>query len=112
MDIHSPISTCAIYIYTTAIYPKSNVEYATIPIWDAILLRLGGTPNICIQHVGTSSTRPIEHHSIRSLGTSPTRLPDHSAAKVDQSDRGAYTVTPQCHLGFLLKCQTKNHHFM
>jgi hypothetical protein len=21
-------------------------------------------------------------------------------------------VTPQCHLGFLLKCQTKNHHFM
>ena len=21
-------------------------------------------------------------------------------------------VTPQCHLGFLSKCQTKNHHFM
>jgi hypothetical protein len=24
----------------------------------------------------------------------------------------ADAVTPQCHLGFLLKCQTKNHHFM
>jgi hypothetical protein len=30
---------------------------------------LGGTPNICIQQVGTSSTRPIEHRSIRSPDT-------------------------------------------
>jgi hypothetical protein len=32
--------------------------------------------------------RPIGHHSIESSGTGPARLPDHSAAKADQSDRG------------------------
>jgi hypothetical protein len=49
----------------------------------------GGTPNIYIQQVGTSSTRPIECHSIRSPGTSPAILPNHSSAKADQSGRGA-----------------------
>jgi hypothetical protein len=49
---------------------------------------LGGTPNIRIQQVGTTSTRPIERCSIRSPGTDPTRLPDYSASKADQSDRG------------------------
>jgi hypothetical protein len=49
---------------------------------------LGGTPNICIQQVGTSSTRPIERRSIRSPDTGPTRLPECSASKADQSGRG------------------------
>jgi hypothetical protein len=90
MDTSTPISTYAIsiYIHTTTICPESHVEHAIISIWDATVPRLGGTPNIYIQQVGTSSTRPIEHHSIRSPGTSPARLPDHSAAKANQSDRG------------------------
>jgi hypothetical protein len=83
----------SIYIHTTTIYPESNVEHATISIWDATVPRLGGTPNIPIQQVGTSSTRPIERHSVRSPGTSPARLPGHSAAKADKSDRGAYTYS-------------------
>jgi hypothetical protein len=53
---------------------------------------LGGTPNICIQQVGTSSSEPIEHHSIPSPGTSPARLPDHLAAKADQSSRGHISI--------------------
>jgi hypothetical protein len=57
-------------------------------IWDATVPRLGGTPNICIQQVGTTSTRPIERRSIRSPGTGPTRLPDYSASKADQSGKG------------------------
>jgi hypothetical protein len=46
-----PISTYAIsiHIHTSTICPKSNVGHATIPIWDATVPRLGGTPNICIQ---------------------------------------------------------------
>jgi hypothetical protein len=56
---------------------------------------LGGTPNIRIQQVGTSSTRPIERHSIRSPGTSPARLPDHSAAKAGQSGRGHIPTTTE-----------------
>jgi hypothetical protein len=54
-------------------YPFGMPQY---PAW-------GGTPSICIQQVGTSSTRPIERHSIRSPGTSPARLSDYSAAKAD-----------------------------
>jgi hypothetical protein len=53
----------------------------------------GGAPNIRIQQVGTTSTRPIEHRSIWSPGTDPTRLPDYSASKVDQSGRGAYACS-------------------
>jgi hypothetical protein len=49
----------------------------------------GGTPNIRIQQVGTTSTRPIERRSIQSPGTDPTILPDYSASKADQSGRGA-----------------------
>jgi hypothetical protein len=93
MDTSTPISTYAISIYirTAVIRPESNVGYATISIWDAIVPRLGGTPSICIQQVGTSSIGPIECHSIRSPGTSPARLPNCSAAKADQSGREAYT---------------------
>jgi hypothetical protein len=54
---------------------------------------LGGTPNICIQQVGTSSTRPIERLSIRSPDTGPTRLPEYSASKTDQSGRGHIPAT-------------------
>jgi hypothetical protein len=94
MDTPTPISTCAIsiYIHTTIICPKSNVEYAT-NIWDATVPCLGDTPNICIQQDDTSSTRPIEHHSIRSPGTCPTRLLDHSTTKADQSGRGHIPTT-------------------
>jgi hypothetical protein len=53
----------------------------------------GGTPNICIEQVGTSSIRPIEHRSIRSPDTGPTRLPEYSASKADQFNRGAYTCS-------------------
>jgi hypothetical protein len=56
---------------------------------------LGGTPNICIKQGGTSSTRSIGHHSIQSSGTGPARLPDHSAAKANQSSRGAYRYNLQ-----------------
>jgi hypothetical protein len=97
MDTSTPISTysISIYIHTTTIRPESHVEHATISIRDATLPRLGGTPSICIQQVNTSSTGPIEHHSIRSPGTSPTRLLDHSTTKADQSGRGAYTYSNQ-----------------
>jgi hypothetical protein len=97
MDTSTPISTCAIsiYIHATAICPESNVGHATIPIWDAPVPRLGGTPNICIQQGGTSGTRPIGSHSIQSSGTGPARFPNHSAAKADQSDRGAYSYNLQ-----------------
>jgi hypothetical protein len=78
----------SIYIHTTTIYHKSNMKHATISIWDATVPRLGDTPNIRIQQVGTSSTRLIERHSIRSPGTSLARLPDHSVARTDQSGRG------------------------
>jgi hypothetical protein len=54
---------------------------------------LGGTPNICIQQGGSSSTKLIGHQSIQSSGTGPARLPDHSAAKVDQSGRGHIATT-------------------
>jgi hypothetical protein len=49
MDTSTPISTYAIsiYIHTSTICPKSNVGHAIISIWDAIVPRLGGTPNIC-----------------------------------------------------------------
>jgi hypothetical protein len=82
MDTSTPISTYAIsiYIHTTTTCPELNVKHATIP-------RLGGTLNICIQLVGTCSTRPIERHSIQSPGTSPARLLDHSATKADQPGR-------------------------
>jgi hypothetical protein len=95
MGTSTPISTytISIYIHTSTICPKSNVGHATISIWDATVPRLGGTPNICIQQVGTSSIRPIEHCSIRSPDASPTRLPDHSAVEADQSGRGAYTYS-------------------
>jgi hypothetical protein len=95
MDTSTPISTYAIsiYIHATTICPESNVGHATIPIWDAPVPRLEGTPNICIQQGVTSSTRPIEHHSIQSSGTGPARLSDHSAAKADQSDRGHISTT-------------------
>jgi hypothetical protein len=63
-------------------YPFGMPQY---PAW--------GTPNIRIQQVDTSSTRPIERHSIRSPGTSPARLLDHSAAKADQSSRGHIPTT-------------------
>jgi hypothetical protein len=90
MDTSTPISTyvISILIHTPTIRAKSNVGHAIISIWDAIVPRLGGTPNICIQQVGTTSTRPIEHRSIRSQGTSLTRLTDYSASKADQSGRG------------------------
>jgi hypothetical protein len=90
MDTSTPISTYAIsiHIHTSTICPKSNVGHATISTWDATVPRLGGTPNIYIQQVGTSSTRPIECRSIWSLGIGPTRLPDYSASKADQSGRG------------------------
>jgi hypothetical protein len=89
MDTSTPLSTCAIslHIYTATICPKSNVGHTTISIWDATVPCLGGTPNICIEQVGTSSTRLIERHSIRSLDTGPTRLPKYSASKADQSGR-------------------------
>jgi hypothetical protein len=51
---------------------------------------LGGTPNIYICQISTSSTRPIECPSIQSPGTGPAILPDYSAIKANQSDRGAY----------------------
>jgi hypothetical protein len=90
MDTFTPISTYAISIYirTNAIHPESNVGYATISILGATVPCLGGTPSICIQQFGTSSTGPIERHSIRSPGTSPARLSDYSATKADQSGRG------------------------
>jgi hypothetical protein len=88
MDTSTPISTYAIHIHTSTICSKSNVGHATIFIWEATVPHLGGTPNICIQQVGTTSTRPIERRSIRSPGTGPTRLPDYSASKADQSGRG------------------------
>jgi hypothetical protein len=90
MDTSTPLFTYAIsiHIFTSTICPKSNVGHATISIWDATVPRLGGTPNICIQQVGTSSTRPIERRSIQSPDTGPTRLPDYSASKADQSGRG------------------------
>jgi hypothetical protein len=92
MDTSTPISTYAIsiHIHTPTIHAKSNVGHAIISIWDAIVPRLGGTPNICIQQVATTSTRPIERHSTRSPGTSPTRLLNYSASKADQSGRRAY----------------------
>jgi hypothetical protein len=34
------------------------------------------------------------------------------AVELEVSPRAARTVTLQCHLGFLLKSQTKNHYFM
>jgi hypothetical protein len=43
--------------------------------------------------LGTTSTRPIERRSIRSPGTDPTRLPDYSASKADQSGREAYACS-------------------
>jgi hypothetical protein len=97
MGTSTPISTYAtsICIHTTTIRHESHVEHATISIWDATVPRLGGTPNICIQQVVTFGTEPIEHHSIRSPGTSPARLSDHSAAKADQSGRGAYIYSNQ-----------------
>src|SRR5690349_3783609 len=90
MGTFTPISTCAIsiYIHTTTICFESNVEHATISICDATVPRMGGTPNIRVRQVGTSSTRPIECPSIRPPGTGPTRLPDYSAAKADQYGRG------------------------
>jgi hypothetical protein len=90
MDTSTPLSTYAIsiHIFTSTICPKSNVGHDIISIWDATVPRLGDTPNICIQQVGTSSTRPIERRSIRSPDTDPTRLSEYSASKVDQSDRG------------------------
>jgi hypothetical protein len=95
MDTSTPLSAYAIsiHIFTSTICPKSNVGHATISIWDATIPCLGGTPNICIRQVGTSSTRPIERRSIRSPGTGPTRLPDYSASKADQSGRGAYACS-------------------
>jgi hypothetical protein len=96
MDTSTPTSTYAIsiYIHTTAIRPESNVGHATISIWDGTVPRLGGTPS-SIQYVGTSSTRPIERHSVRSPGTSPARFPDYSSAKADQSDRGHIPTTTE-----------------
>jgi hypothetical protein len=73
-------------------YPFGMAQY---PAW--------GTPNICIQQVGTSSTRPIERRSIRSSGTGPTRVPEYSASKADQSGRGAYTCSDR-------KNNKKGHH--
>ena len=90
MDTSTTISIYAIsiHIHTSTICPKSNVGHATISIWDATVPRLGGTPNICIQQVGTTSTRPIERRSIRSPDTGPTRLPECSALKANISSRG------------------------
>jgi hypothetical protein len=90
MDTSTPLSTYAIsmHIFTSTICPKSNVGHVTISIWDATVSCLGGTPNICIQQVDTSNTRPIERRSIRSPDTGPTRLPECSALKADISSRG------------------------
>jgi hypothetical protein len=95
MDTSTPLSTYAIsiHIFTSTICPKSNVGHTTKSIWDATVPRLGGTPNICIQQFGTSSTRPIERRSIRSPDTGPTRLLEYSASNADQSCRGAYTCS-------------------
>jgi hypothetical protein len=38
-------------------------------------------------------TRPIERRSIRSPDTGPTRLPEYSASKADQSGRGVYNCS-------------------
>jgi hypothetical protein len=50
MDTFTPISTYAISIYkrTATIRPESNVGYATISIWDAIVPRLGGAPQASV----------------------------------------------------------------
>jgi hypothetical protein len=56
---------------------------------------LVGTPSIYIPQVGTSSTGPIECHSIRSPGTSPARLLDYSDAKADQFGRGHILTTTE-----------------
>jgi hypothetical protein len=95
MDTSTPISTYAIsiHIHASTICSKSNVGHATIFVWDATVPYMGGTPNIRIQQVGTTSIRPIERSSIRSPGTGPTRLPDYSASKADQSGRGAYACS-------------------
>jgi hypothetical protein len=88
-------------------YPSMTYPYAYIPppyvpnqiwdmppsTWDATVPRLGGTQNICIRQVSTTSTRPIERSSIRSPDTGTTRLPDYSVSKADQSDRGAYACS-------------------
>jgi hypothetical protein len=89
-------------------YPPMPYPYAYIPppyapnqMWDMPpypfgmpqYLAWGGTPNICIQQVGTTSTRPIERRSIRSPDAGSTRLPDYSASKADQSGRGAYACS-------------------
>jgi hypothetical protein len=85
-------------------YPPGPYQYTYMPlpyalnqIWGMPPIHLGcpsttlgGTLDLCMRQDGTSSTRPIKHHSIESSGTGPTRLPDHSAAKTDQSGRGAY----------------------
>jgi hypothetical protein len=61
--------------------PPYSFGMPQYPAWE-------GTPNICIQQVGTTSTRPIERRSIRSPGTGPTRLSNYTASKADQSGRG------------------------
>jgi hypothetical protein len=110
MDTSTPIRICAISICvhtTTALCPKSNVGHATISIRDVIVPRLGGTPNIYICQISTSSTRPIECPSIRSLGTGPAILLDYSVAKADQSDRGHIsTATKRTTKGDIIKIGT------
>jgi hypothetical protein len=56
---------------------------------------LGGTPNICIRQVSTTSTRSTGRRSIRSPDTGPTRLLDYSASKADQSGRGHMPATTE-----------------
>jgi hypothetical protein len=80
------------YPYTYMPPPYVPIQMSSMPPYAFGMPQYpawGGTPNIRIQQVGTTSTRPIERRSIQSPGTDPTILPDYSASKADQSGRGA-----------------------
>jgi hypothetical protein len=108
--LHPHIHLCHINIHTCHCHMSPiKCGHATILIWDAPIPRLRGTPNIYIQQGGTSSTRPIGHHSIQSSGIDPARLPDHSATKADQSDRGHIATTSKSTTkGDVIKIGTTN----
>jgi hypothetical protein len=75
------------YAYLPALYPKSNVGYATISIRDAIVPHWGGQTYV-FDRFTPLVQRPIECTSIQSPSTGPTKLLDYSVVKADQSDRG------------------------
>jgi hypothetical protein len=75
-------------------YPPMPYPYTYLPP-PYVPNQMWGMPPypIEIQQVSTSSTRPIERRSILSPDIGPTRLPECSASKADQSGRGAYACS-------------------